>query len=280
MKKRPLNASVLLLLLHYTTADSLTNMKKNISQLTKIMYNFLGIFSVLFLVPIECRARVFSNNVKQVYQTIKQETSRKQMKSSGIPVITNYTAYMHIFTEEDGDASQNWNATIVEYFTLFPNGNSFARDDNFYIMFANTNTAAEDSVEIGYCYADADLQDTYTITYPTNPKDEKCLYYNLPNYEQGCVSYFANMPNTLHTGECISPYNNKTGDKYVLDFPDIVYLEYCMELGSVTRPLYYKSILNNQTMLVIFALFANEAAPMKMFDLPDICKPVSTSVVV
>jgi hypothetical protein len=189
---------------------------------------------------------------------------------SSQPSITNYTAYMHIYTVDGNDAVNNWNATLVEYFTKYPNGDSHARDDNFYISLGN-GYVAEDSVQWNFCFANLPDQDTYVLTYPLNPSTQQCIVGSEPNYDQGCISYFVNLPNSPYRGSCHSPYSEEEGDAYILNVPGTVYLEYCLKKGSLSMPHYFKSIIENVTMTVIFAMFNDYAPPEKLYAIPELC---------
>ena len=178
---------------------------------------------------------------------------------------------MHIFTVDGNNNANNWNATLVEYFLKLSNGNSKARDDNFYIAFNSNGMASEDSVQMNFCYADQQLQDSFITTYPTNISQQICIKEHEDIYEQGCVSYFENLPIANLRGSCVSPYTDEEGDNYVIDYPGIVFLQYCMKKGSTSIPHFYRSMINNVTMTVIFSLFSDQEPPSKVFDIPEIC---------
>jgi len=218
------------------------------------------------------------NVIRQTLQTVQKKLKevpkshlRVQGAGSGL-TLANYTSYMHIYTTDGNNPANNWNATIVEYFLKLPNGDSVARDDNFLISFAS-GTNAEDMAQFNFCYATEPMQDSYIISYPVNASLKSCMYTQEPNYDQGCVSYFENLPITEKQEEnCISPYTDEEGDNYVLNFPGVVYLQYCLK-KSQTRPtpLYFKSVMNNVTMIVLFALFSDEAPPQKAMTIPEFC---------
>jgi hypothetical protein len=235
----------------------------------KLLSILVSLYSLVTLVD---GLQMYHQHMRKVMEVINaQSHGRKAVSTSeNTPFVAPYTAYMHIYTEDANNPGENWNASIVEYFSKLENGDSLARDDNFYIARAN-GVAFEDSIQMNFCYASQSLQDSYTITFPTNISQQTCVYFNEQIYDQGCVSYFENMPMSKLRGSCNSDYFGEQGDNWVIDYPGIVYLQYCMKKDSLDTPLYFKSIMNNVTMIVHFALFNDQEPPVKVFTLPEVC---------